>query len=200
MPDRFDTDPEYCERLLAKVLLGDKDAAHGFVDLLAPIIRSVADRFDRGLTKDLIQDVWTHLWSNNCRVLQQWNREAPLVHYVAVVALNVMRDRVRRRTIVTVPMDDNCPDPPDANDPARPLEVKQLAECLESAKGRLSQTHRELIHLRHELGWKHREIAAKLGKTVGYVGTTLTRAERYLREEIMEACAEYLGGFRSIFD
>ena len=199
MPDPFDTNPAACERLLAKVLLGDNGAARALVSLLAPMIRRVAGRVaPPNLREDVIQEVWTHLWSNNSQVLQQWNHRGPLVHYVAVVASNLMRDRLATRTIVTEPIED-CPDPPDPDDPARTVEVAELAECLERAKGRLSQTHRELIHLRHELALKHREIATKLGRTIGYVGTTLARAERYLREEIMETCADHLGSFRSIF-
>ena len=77
--------------------------------------------------------------------------------------------------------------------------MAQLAECLERAKGRLSKMHRDLIHMRHELAFKHQEIAAKLGKTIGYVGSTLARAERYLREQIIETCADHLGSFRTIF-
>jgi RNA polymerase sigma factor (sigma-70 family) len=199
MPNPFDTNPEACAELLAKVLVGDKGAARTLVSLLAPITRRVAARV-APLTarEDLIQEVWTHLWSNNCRVLQKWDRTGPLVHYVAVVASNLMKDRLAKRTIVTEPIDD-CPDPPDPDDPARTVEVRQLAECLERAKDRLSQMHRDLIRMRHELAMQHQEIANELGRTIGYVGTTLTRAERYLREEIMETCADYLGGFRSIF-
>jgi len=156
MPDPFDPNPAACEALLAKVLLGDEGAARMLVSTLAPIIRRVAARVAApNLREDLIQEVWAYLWLNTCQVLQQWDRSGPLMHYVAVVASNLMRDHLARRTIVTEPIG-NCSDPPDPDDPARTVEVKQLVECLEKAKGRLSQTHRELIHLRHELGTPHR--------------------------------------------
>jgi DNA-directed RNA polymerase specialized sigma24 family protein len=58
--------------------------------------------------------------------------------------------------------------------------------------------HREIIHLRHELGLKHRDISVRLGRTIGYVGTTLARAERYLREETVLLCSDHLGAFRFI--
>jgi RNA polymerase sigma factor (sigma-70 family) len=200
MSDPFDTNPAPDEELLADVLLGDDGAARKLVNLLAPMIRRVAGRVaPPNLREDLIQEVWTHLWGDNCRVLQKWDRSGPLVHYVATVASNLMRDRLAKRAIVTQPIDDDCPDHPDPDDPARTVEVAQLAECLEKAKGRLSQMHRDLIHMRHELALKHQEIATQLGKTIGYVGTTLARAERYLREEIIETCADHLGSFRSIF-
>jgi RNA polymerase sigma factor (sigma-70 family) len=147
----FDTSPALCERLLAKALLGDDVAASTLVSLLAPIVRRVAARFaPPNAREDLIQEVWTHLWSNNCRVLQKWDRSGPLVHYVAVVASNLMKDRLTRRRIVTEPIDE-CDLPPDPDDPARTVEVRQLAECLERAKARLSQMHRDLIYMRHEL-------------------------------------------------
>jgi len=198
MPDPFDS-AAACEELLAKVLLGDDGAARMLVSRLAPMIRRVAVRLaPTELTEDLIQEVWKHLWSNNCRVLQKWDRSGPLAHYVAIVATNLMKDHLARRAIATQSIDD-CPDLQDPDDPARTVEVQQLAECLEKAKARLSQTHREMIHMRHELAMKHQEIAIKLGRTIGYVGGTLARAERYLREEILETCADHLGSFRSLF-
>jgi RNA polymerase sigma factor (sigma-70 family) len=199
MPSRFDISPATYDELLAKVLLGDDVAEGELVSLFAPIIRRVAARLaSPELREDLIQEVWTHLWMKNCRVLQKWDRTGPLVHYVAVVASNLIRDRLARRTVPTEPLGDS-PDPPDPDDPARTLEVRQLAECLERAKARLSQMHRDLISMRHELAMKHQEIANKLGKTIGYVGTTLARAERNLREEIVDTCADHLGSFPSIF-
>jgi RNA polymerase sigma factor (sigma-70 family) len=190
MPDPFDSSAA-CEKLLAKVLLGDDGAARMLVSRLAPMIRRVAVRLaPTELREDLIQEVWKHLWSHNCRVLQKWDRSGPLAHYVAIVASNLMRDHLTRREIATQSIDD---------DPARTVEVRQLAECLERAKARLSQMHREMIHMRHELAMKHQEIATKLGKTIGYVGSTLARAERYLRDEISETCADHLGSFRSLF-
>jgi RNA polymerase sigma factor (sigma-70 family) len=198
MPNRFDTNPAVYEQLLAKMLLGDNGAARSLVSLLAPVIRRVANRYHPAdLREDLIQEVWAHLWSRNAHALQQWDGHGPFVHFVSIVASNLMRDRLARRTVPTDPIED-CPDPRDPDDPERTLEVRQLASCLEKAKGHLSRMHRELIHLRHELGLKHQEIASKLDKTIGYVGSTLARAERYLREEILDACADHLGSFRSI--
>lgn len=199
MAKPFDTDPAHCEKVVARLLLGDDGAARELVGLLAPIIRRVANRIaPRDLREDLIQEVWAHIWKRNCHVLQKWDRNSPLIHYVSVVAANRMRDLLTQRCIPTDPIDDS-PDLADPDDPERTVEVRQLAECLEKAKARLSETYRKLIHMRHDLGMLHREIAEQLGRTVGYVGGTLVRAERYLRDEVMETCADHLGSFRSIF-
>jgi RNA polymerase sigma factor (sigma-70 family) len=94
---------------------------------------------------------------------------------------------------------EEAPDLPDHDDPERALATKQLVECLARAKERLSHTHRQIIQLRHDLGLKHREIAERLGRTIGYVSGTLARAERHLREELLETCRDHLGSYRSIF-
>ena len=39
---------------------------------------------------------------------------------------------------------------------------------------------------------KLREVAEVLGKSVNYVSSTLARAERYLRDEVKEACGDHL--------
>ena len=63
---------------------------------LAPFVRCAASRLapDR-LKEDLIQEVWAHLWSENCRVLQPWDQRGPLAHYVVLLASNLIRDRLR---------------------------------------------------------------------------------------------------------
>jgi RNA polymerase sigma factor (sigma-70 family) len=198
MPDPFETNPAADEELVAEVLLGNDGTARTLVNHLSPIIRRVAQRAPPESRDDLIQEVWTHIWSRNCRVPQQ-DRRGPLVHYVAIVALNVTRARLSKRKVTTEQMEEECPDTSDPNDPQQAAEVEQLMQCVESAKKRLSQMHRELIHLRHELALSYKEIADKLGRTVGYVSGTIALVESYLREEIINACADHLGGFRSLF-
>jgi RNA polymerase sigma factor (sigma-70 family) len=198
MLDPFETSPAADEKLVAEVLLGDDGAARTLVDRLSPIIRRVAQRAPQELREDLIQEVLIHIWSRNWRVLQQWDRRGPLVHYVAVVAANVIKDRLSKRMVPTDPIDGR-PDIADPINPALEAEAEALARCVEGAKNRLSAMHRELICLRHEFALSYKEIAGRLGRTVGYVSGTLARAERYLREEIIDACADHLGSFRSLF-
>jgi RNA polymerase sigma factor (sigma-70 family) len=198
MREPFDTDPAGDEKLVAEVLLGNDGAARALVDRLSPIIRAVSRRAPGEQREDLIQEVWVHIWSQNWRVLQKWDRSGPLVNYVAVVASNFIKDRLSRRTVSTTPVEE-FPDIPDPRDPEEEADAEALTRCVEQAKSRLSQMHRELIHLRHELDLSYKDIAEKLGRTMGYVSGTLARAERYLREEIADACADRLGSFRSLF-
>lgn len=190
MPDRY-RDIAEDVALLAKVLEGDDAAAHELVRYLGPVVRRAASRRASGSVRDdLVQDVWRHLWQSNCRVLQRWNRERPLLSYVATVARNHIIDQLRRQPVAAHEMDTNIPDP--AEDAETALLASQLAGCIEEARQNLSDTHRKLIELRHDCDMKLREVAEVLGKSVNYVSSTLARAERYLRDEIKEACGEHL--------
>jgi RNA polymerase sigma factor (sigma-70 family) len=120
------------------------------------------------------------------------------VHYVAIVAGNLTKDRLRCLPRPAAPIEE-VPEIADPDDPEQTLETRQLAECLDRARERLSDTYRRIIHLRHDLGLSHREIADNLDKTMGYVAGTLARAERYLREELWETCRDHLEKFGAIF-
>src|SRR5262245_37940170 len=109
MPDPFDTNPASDEKLVAETLLGNDGAARALVNRLSPVIRRVAQRAPNAFREDLIQEIWTHIWSRNCRVLQQWDRRGPLIHYVAIAASNLIKDRLSTRMIPTEPMED-CPE------------------------------------------------------------------------------------------
>jgi DNA-directed RNA polymerase specialized sigma24 family protein len=82
----------------------------------------------------------------------------------------------------------------------RAFEVGQLWDCIQGAIGRLSQIHGDIFRLRHFCGLRHQQIADQLGRSIGYVGGTLARAERNLVEEIREACADHLGDFGILFE
>lgn len=190
MPDRY-RDIAEDVALLAKVLEGDDAAARELVRYLGPVVRRAAARRASGSVRDdLVQDVWRHLWQANCRVLQRWNRERPLLSYVAIVARNHIVDQLRRLPVATDEVDPDIPDP--GEDAETTLLAEQLGDCIARARQNLSATHRRLIELRHDSDMKLREVAEVLGKSTSYVSSTLARAERYLREEIKEACGDHL--------
>jgi RNA polymerase sigma factor (sigma-70 family) len=198
MPDPFDNSEEY-RLLLANVLKGDWNAERTLVDHLGPIIRgAVHQHAPPKLWEDLIQDVWAHLWARNCRVLQRWTGEGPFLGFVWVVARNKVWDKLAALSPPAAPLED-APDIADPDDPELNVEMIQLAECIRRAKARLSPTHQEIIHLRHDLDLSHREIAERLSRTTGYVGPTLARAEDKRREKVSETCRDHLGTFGITF-
>jgi RNA polymerase sigma factor (sigma-70 family) len=107
-----------------------------------------------------------------------------------MVSQNHIVDQLRRQPAATEEIDPNIPDP--GEDAETTILAEQLAGCIKKARQNLSATHRRLIELRHDCDMKLREVAEALGKSINYVSGTLARAERYLCEEIKEACGDHL--------
>jgi RNA polymerase sigma-70 factor (ECF subfamily) len=201
MPSRFDTDPSIDRVLIADVLLGDERARRALYERLAPVLRYAANPAPVDVREDCIQEVWEHLVSGNWRVLQSWNGSGALASYVMAVARNLVVDRLRRMGRAPLPIDElpeGAPQIVDANNPEGTIIDAERAACVQRARTLLSQTHQEVIRLRHEMGLKHREIAERLNTTIGSVGGTLARAERALGDKILELCADHIGGLRNI--
>jgi RNA polymerase sigma factor (sigma-70 family) len=66
-------------------------------------------------------------------------------------------------------------------DPLERLERQQAAARARAALDRLTERDREALLLR-EAGHSYRELAERLGLTIGAVGTTLARARKRLVE------------------
>jgi RNA polymerase sigma factor (sigma-70 family) len=201
MPDPFDN-PEEFRPFLANVLLGDRLAERELWSHLDPTIRRAVNKLvplaSLDLKEDLIQGVRAHLSVRNFRVLQRWNAQGPLLGFVWVVARNRVLDQLEALPPPAESMEEFA-DPAGPDDPEQNVVRMQLAEgraeCIKRARERLSRGDQEIIHLRHDLNLKHREIAARLGRTLGYVGPTLARAERRLRNKLRETCRDHLGIF-----
>jgi RNA polymerase sigma factor (sigma-70 family) len=189
-----DTEQLAADRVLvARVLSLAPGADRELISILAriarPILRRVVAAHD---VEPVLSDLSGHVWDRNWAVLRRWNQEAPLGRYLATVARNFAIDSKRRS-----PQVDNCPEddregvePHWMADPERVQQVLDASQCLERATERLSDTYKTVVRLRHlqELG--HQEIADQLGKTTGYVGPTLARAEKALREALLDRCRE----------
>lgn len=70
--------------------------------------------------------------------------------------------------------------------PAKQVEINALRERLQEALKVLSDVQREVILLYDLEGWKHGEIAERLGIPVGTVRSHLHFARKALREELSE--------------
>jgi RNA polymerase sigma-70 factor (ECF subfamily) len=205
MSSQFDTNPAVDQELIADVLLGDRQAHDKLADRIGPVIRAAAYRAPRDLREDLINEVWVHFSNINWRVLQKWDARGPLAHYVMVVARNFITDRLRHTGRPELPIDDVPEETPELVDDEHP--ERQIAEreritgtvrCVQSAKARLSETHRTIIELRHDLDLTYQEIADRLNRTIGYVSGTLARAERALADKILELCGDHIGRLQRI--
>jgi RNA polymerase sigma factor (sigma-70 family) len=200
-PSRFDTDVD--SGLLADVLLGDERAIRVFVKRMMPVVAKAAQRAPLHIRPDAMQDAWLHLCNRNFLVLQKWKRSGPLANFVMIAARNRVFDFLRRHRddlhcrgadVWQIEEAIRCPDELiDHNSPEQQILAFEREGSLEKAKASLSEKHRQLIILRYDRDLKLREIAEQLGRTIGAVSATLSRAENALRKKVLEACGDHLG-------
>jgi RNA polymerase sigma-70 factor, ECF subfamily len=99
-----------------------------------------------------------------------------LLQIVRNRARNLVRADSGRRQ---VPLSDTAPAA--GPSPATQLERKELRERLLGALAQIPEQHREVVLLHDLEGWKHREIAERLGLPEGTVRSHLHHARRRLR-------------------
>lgn len=90
---------------------------------------------------------------------------------------NLVRSNTGRR-LVTLGETEPAPGP----SPAVQMERLELRERLLAALAEIPEQHREVILLHDLEGWKHREIAGRLGLPEGTVRSHLHHARRRLRQ------------------
>jgi RNA polymerase sigma factor (sigma-70 family) len=173
----------------------------GAEELLAKRIYTIAQPLVRGLAgpalaNDVMTELLARVWENNWRTLRQWRQESPLSHYLIVVSKRFAIDYIRSNREAPLAeieeSDERFMDTHWASDPERMQEVQDVRRCLDGATGQLSPPLQRVVRLRHHEGLGHQEIADRIGKSMGYVGPTLARAERQLREALRQRCRELL--------
>lgn len=146
--------------------------AETFPDLVRYLYRKV---WDADRARDLAQDAFAKSIDRDPDDPRSW---------VFTVAANLARDEARtdirrRRHLTLVKVErETEPAPPD---PLERLERQQATARARAALDRLTERDREALLLR-EAGHSYRELAERLGLTVGAVGTTLARARKRLVE------------------
>jgi RNA polymerase sigma-70 factor (ECF subfamily) len=137
--------------------------------------------------RDLCQETFLKAY----RALRGFKREARFSSWLYQIALNVCRDRMRRkkknRGLVSLDeMDENG-----TPLPARPgpsaldlVEASDLARAVSAAVGELSDEQREVIVLKEYEGLTFLEIADVLGLPISTVKTRLYRGLDQLREQL----------------
>lgn len=193
MPSVEDRQIEADRTLVARVLSLTPGADQELITLLSrisrPILRGYFAAHDLA---PALSDLSAHVWHRNWAVLRSWSQETPLERFLATVARNFAIDCLRQASHPEEePLEDHpLPEPHWSADPERAQQAREASHCLERATGRLSEVHQTVVQLRYQHGLGHEEIAARLGKTKGYVGPTLARAEKALREALIERCKE----------
>ncbi|MFZ1103500.1 MAG: sigma-70 family RNA polymerase sigma factor, partial [Hyphomicrobiaceae bacterium] len=134
------------------------------------------------LIDDLTHDVYVQLWSNDFRVLRQWQREHPLRAYLGTVATRLVWDRLGRLQPVWELVDEDPfavagPEPCDfAPTPEDEAVANEILCIVRDALGRLDSKQCHVLGLRFVRDLSYREIGDALGITSNNAGVRINRA------------------------
>lgn len=181
------TDRETDEDLLARIARSESTAVRQMVTRKLPRLLALAARVlgDRMEAEDVAQEAFLRIWQQAPR----WEiGRASFETWLYAVALNLCRDRLRRRREVY------AAEPPDMTDPSsepdRGLHDRDNIRTVESALARLPERQREAIVLQYYEELSNIEAAAVMGVSVDALESLLARGRRSLRAflENADAC------------
>jgi RNA polymerase sigma factor (sigma-70 family) len=183
----MDTDPELPARLARDL---DGSFAALVVDhqrlVFGLALRVVADRAD---AEEVAQDTFVRAYHALAGYEAERVAAMRLRPWLAQIALNLARNRVRRRPPPARPLEDGDGQPlavaaPAAAGPAELAERRVERDFWDGLLAGLPRGQREAVVLRHVEGLPYAEVAEILGRPVGTVKTHAHRGVRQLRERL----------------
>lgn len=186
------------QQLLVAALAGERGAADRLFREITPHLRTIVRRrVPESEADDVLAELVASLWAGGWRKLRHWRQDAPLAHYLSVIAVNHCQDanKRRRRRLGVVSENGDFEVEPISSDPAaeREIAVAQAADCLRNGIAGIAPMQKTILRLRHIEELAHAAIAERLNKTMGYVAGTLSRAEKALVRSMTKPCLELVG-------
>lgn len=195
--------PDSEKELIARVVHSEPAAARQFVFQYRRYIFRILSYMGIGSEDqgDIFQQVFLHLWEDDCRRLRQWHGGASgkFTAYLRVIVTRLARNYLNCRH--TMPLA-SCSDPIQtlleqnsayartaaAQDPVQEIVRQESAEAIIDVVRRLVPRDAQLLIRRHWQQQSYNEIATALGITVNHVGVALGRAETRLKKVL---CTRY---------
>jgi len=167
--------------LVRRAKIGDPKAFDLMVDHYTPNLYRVVRRLasDQGEAEEIVQEAWLRAW----RAFSRYKDDRPLINWLIRIAVNVARDRWRKKKPLDfADLSDSEVDVPDLDPgPEEKLTRKETLERLVNGVERLPPKHRMVVALRYDAGHSYKEIADILGVPINTVRTHLHRAKSALR-------------------
>ena len=176
--------------LVQSALAGSEEA---YADLLRRYERPVFTLVlrmvrDRSAAEDLAQEAFLKAFDR----LATYDPERKFSSWLFKIAHNTAIDRLRRREVHTVSLDEPVGEEPDAplravedtaaETPEQAAERAALSRAFTRVVGRLRPEYRQVVLLRYQAGLEYGEIAEETGFPLGTVKTYLHRARKELAE------------------
>jgi RNA polymerase sigma-70 factor (ECF subfamily) len=172
--------------LVRKAQAGENAAFDRLVDAFTPKLYRVVHRMapDRMEAESIVQEAWLRAW----RAFSGYVHDRPLFPWLAKIAVNVARDRWRKKSPLVfaevseaeLQLEDLGPQPESS------VERSELLDHLAEGVRQLREEYRLVIALRYDAGLSYRDIAEALDAPINTVRTHLRRAKRELRRWMEE--------------
>jgi RNA polymerase sigma factor (sigma-70 family) len=183
----MDIQPELADRLARDLDGSFEELVRGHERLVFGLaLRVVGDRAD---AEEVAQDTFVRAYHALAGYPAERVAAMRLRPWLAQIALNLARNRRRRRPPPARPLEDGDGQPlavaaPAAAEPAQVAERGQERELLAGLLAGLPRAYREAVVLRHVEGLAYAEVAEVLGRPVGTVKTHVHRGVRLLRIQL----------------
>ena len=162
---------------ITRAASGDRAAQAALVNRNMPIVFRVAYRMlqDRAEAEDVTQETFLRAW----KAIPDWQPKAKFSTWACTVALNLCRDRLRKKKPVLM---DELPDRVDPElQPDESLESQQALQRIDEKIAALPERQREALTLCALEGMTNIEAAASMDVSVRALESLLARARRSLR-------------------
>ena len=174
---------------ITRAASGDRAAQAALVNRNMPIVFRVAFRMlqDRAEAEDVTQETFLRAW----KVLPDWQPKAKFSSWACTVALNLCRDRLRKKKPVLM---DELPEGIEtALRPEEALASQQAQAGIAAKIGALPERQREALTLCALEGMTNIEAAAAMEVSVRALESLLARARRSLRAAMSAEQAGEIG-------
>lgn len=181
----MDPSDRVCEEQLLRsaVLAGDEDAWRRWYDASFDALYAYAMWRSGGL-EDLAEEVVQETWLTAVRRMRRFDpRRGSFVGWLRGIAVNVLRNRLRRestRRSRTGPLDGDPAGGPPAE---KALEQRERAERIAAALAALPERYEEVLRAKYLERLSVNEIAADRGETPKAIESLLTRARQAFRKQ-----------------
>lgn len=134
---------------------------------------------------DLSQEAWVKAWQR----LAQFQGESSFATWITRIVINLCLDELRRQKKVKAESIEDLQEeaggverqmPVEWNNPTEGLEKDELRKRIDAAMGKLSDAHRTVLVLHEFEGLEYKEIARRVGISIGTVMSRLFYARRRL--------------------
>lgn len=175
------------EQLVAWAKDGDTEAFEELIHRHRDKIyaRAMIMMRNEGDAVDLSQEAWVKAWQR----LRQFQGESSFATWMTRIVINLCLDQIRRQKRTRAESIEELEEesggverqmPIAENNPTEGLETEELRRRIDEAMGKLTDAHRTVLVLHEFEGLEYKEIAKRVGISIGTVMSRLFYARRRL--------------------